>query len=44
MAGLGHKAFYYENIEGGHGAAANLLQQARRYALQYVYFREKLSS
>jgi len=43
MTGMGHKVFYYENIEGGHGAAANLLQQARRYALQYVYFDEKLS-
>jgi len=43
MTGMGHKVFYYENIEGGHGAAANLLQQARRYALQYVYFREKLA-
>ncbi len=43
MTAMGHKVFYYENIEGGHGAAANLLQQARRYALQYVYFGEKLS-
>jgi len=43
MTAMGHKVFYYENIEGGHGAAANLLQQARRYALQYVYFNEKLS-
>ncbi len=42
MTAMGHKVFYYENIEGGHGAAANLLQQARRYALQYVYFHEKL--
>jgi len=41
---MGHKVFYCENIEGGHGAAANLLQQARRYALQYVHFDEKLSS
>jgi prolyl oligopeptidase len=42
MTAMGHKVFYYENTEGGHGAAANLLQQARRYALQYVYFHEKL--
>ena len=43
MSGMGHKVFYYENIEGGHGAAANLLQRARRYALEYVYFHQKLS-
>ena len=42
MSGMGHKVFYYENIEGGHGAAANLLQRARRYALEYVYFHQKL--
>ena len=43
MSGMGHQVFYYENIEGGHGAAANLLQRARRYALEYVYFHQKLS-
>ena len=43
MSGMGHKVFYYENIEGGHGAAANLLQRARRYALEYVYLHQKLS-
>jgi prolyl oligopeptidase len=42
MTGMGHKVFYYENIEGGHGAAANLLQRARREALAYVYLHEKL--
>ena len=42
MSGMGHKVFYYENIEGGHGAAANLLQRAHRYALEYVYFHRKL--
>ncbi len=42
MSAMNHKVFYYENIEGGHGAAANLLQRARRYALEYVYFHQKL--
>ncbi|MEL6113448.1 MAG: hypothetical protein AAFR20_11660, partial [Pseudomonadota bacterium] len=34
---------YFENIEGGHGAAANLKQLATRQALQYVYFLRLLS-
>ena len=42
MTAMGHKVFYFENIEGGHGAAANLLQRARRSALEYVYLHEKL--
>lgn len=33
---------YYENIEGGHGAAANLEQRARMLALQYLFFRRTL--
>ena len=33
---------YFENIEGGHGAAANRNQAARRAALQYVYFMRQL--
>ena len=33
---------YYENIEGGHGAAANLDQSAKRLALQYAYFAQEL--
>lgn len=42
MRELGNDLFYYENIEGGHGAAANRQQEAYRAALQYVYFRRKL--
>ncbi|MEO0612443.1 MAG: prolyl oligopeptidase family serine peptidase, partial [Pseudomonadota bacterium] len=34
---------YFENIEGGHGAAANLKQVATRQALQYVYFLRQLA-
>ena len=38
----GQPFLYYENIEGGHGAAANLDQTARRLALQYAYFAGEL--
>jgi len=33
---------YFENTEGGHGAAADLKQRARYVALQYAYFLEQL--
>lgn len=33
---------YYENIDGGHSAAANLRERARRSALEYVYLSQKL--
>lgn len=33
---------YYENIDGGHSAAANLKETAKRYALQHVYLMRKL--
>jgi prolyl oligopeptidase len=42
MEALGYKFFYYENIEGGHAAAANLQETAKRIALEYVYFSRKL--
>jgi len=38
----GQPFLYYENIEGGHGAAANLKQRAYNVALQYVYFLRQL--
>ncbi len=34
--------FYFENIEGGHSASANLQQSAERYALEYSYLWMKL--
>ncbi len=34
---------YYENIEGGHSAAANLKQRAYTDALQVVYALQRLS-
>ncbi len=42
MQGYGQPFLYYENIEGGHGAAANLEQTAKRLALQYTYFANAL--
>lgn len=37
-----HKVIYYENMEGGHSAAANLKQRAEVTALQVVYLTQKL--
>jgi prolyl oligopeptidase len=42
MEAMGHPALYYENIEGGHAAAANLKQRAEITALQLVYLMQKL--
>ncbi len=37
-----HDVLYYENIEGGHGAAANNKQQAYRSALIYSFLLQEL--
>ncbi|WP_407175726.1 prolyl oligopeptidase family serine peptidase [Bradyrhizobium sp. STM 3562] len=37
LAELGQPYFYYENIDGGHSAAANLIEAARQVALEYAY-------
>ncbi len=42
MLDMGHPVHYYENIEGGHSASANLKQIAYRLALQYVYLSQEL--
>jgi prolyl oligopeptidase len=39
---LGQPYYYYENIDGGHSAAANLAESARFNALQYVYATKQL--
>jgi prolyl oligopeptidase len=39
----GRDVLYYENIEGGHSAAADLLQVARRDALTITFFLQKLA-
>ena len=38
----GHDVSYYENIEGGHGGAANNKQRAYMQALAYAYLKEQL--
>jgi len=42
MRDMGHKIFYYENIEGGHAGAANNKQRAYMAALSYAYLYRKL--
>ncbi|MFU8804950.1 MAG: prolyl oligopeptidase family serine peptidase [Bradymonadaceae bacterium] len=43
MKEQGHDVLYYENIEGGHGGAANLEQRAFISALTYSYLHDRLS-
>jgi prolyl oligopeptidase len=38
MTDMGHKVFYYENTEGGHGSGADLNARAYTNALSYAYF------
>jgi prolyl oligopeptidase len=42
IAALGQPYYYYENIDGGHSAAANLAESARRSALEYTYATKRL--
>jgi len=42
LAQLGQPYYYYENMEGGHAAAANLNETALRLALEYTYLQQKL--
>jgi prolyl oligopeptidase len=42
LAALGQPYYYYENMEGGHAAAANLQETARRIALEYTYATRRL--
>lgn len=42
VAALGQPYYYYENIDGGHSAAANLAETARRMALEYTYASQRL--
>ena len=42
MLELGLPVLYYENIDGGHSAAANLNEAARRRALEYTYLMQRL--
>ena len=42
MAAMGLPYLFFEVTEGGHGAGANLAEQAHTSALEYVYFARKL--
>ncbi len=33
---------YYENIDGGHSAAANQRERAKRIALEFTYLSQRL--
>lgn len=39
---LGHEVWYYENIEGGHGGAADNAQAAFKTALTFTFLEEQL--
>jgi len=42
MQEQGHSVAYYENIEGGHGGAADNAQRARMQALEYAFLWQQL--
>jgi len=42
MSAMGLPYLFYEVIEGGHGAGANLKETAHTSALEYTYFERKL--
>src|SRR3546814_7835562 len=42
MQAQGHDVLYYENIEGGHGGAANNPQAAYMQALAYTLLKQQL--
>jgi prolyl oligopeptidase len=42
MKEQGHDVLYYENIEGGHGGAANNEQAAYMQALSWTFLKQKL--
>ena len=44
MEEQGHSVLYYENIEGGHGGAANNRQSAFMQAIAYTFLKQQLFS
>ena len=42
MQAQGHEVLYYENIEGGHGGAADNVQRADLMALEFSYLWQRL--
>jgi prolyl oligopeptidase len=44
MEEYGNKVYFYEEMEGGHGASADNVQRAKRMALEYAYLFKMLSN
>jgi prolyl oligopeptidase len=44
LEALGHPVLYYENIEGGHGGAADNTQRAHLQALEFAYLWAQLGA
>jgi prolyl oligopeptidase len=42
LLSLGQACYYYENIEGGHGGAADNQQRAQLQALEFSYLWQQL--
>jgi prolyl oligopeptidase len=42
MLAQGHDVLFYENMDGGHSAAANHKQAAEMWALSLVYLKRRL--
>ena len=42
LEALGYPVLFYENVDGGHAAGANLRETARRLALEYTYLSRRL--
>jgi prolyl oligopeptidase len=43
MIEQGHEVVYYENIEGGHGGAANNAQRADMQTLEFAFLWQQLT-
>jgi prolyl oligopeptidase len=43
MLEQGHRVRYWENIEGGHGGAADNAQRARMQAIEYAFLWQQLA-
>jgi prolyl oligopeptidase len=39
---MGLPFYYYENVDGGHAAAANQRERAKRVALEFTYLSRRL--
>jgi prolyl oligopeptidase len=44
MIEQGHRVLYWENIEGGHGGAADNAQRAQMSALEYTFLWQQLAA